>query len=174
MFKFIACAVVSILYGLTLATTLYKIPLALQRPYRIFPWEEDGAVSKSHPLVLTSHIVTALWLLTMTWLRILAEAYLPQLRQPIKSRLHQISRLAHNAFICLVLINCWNLGELDAMHAIAINTIMCFLLARLYRHPRIYFFLLSIPAFMEFTALTAHFKDRLIESIIMSLSQMFP
>ena len=174
MFKFISCFIVTVLYGLTLGTTLYKIPLALQRPYHIFPWEENGSVSKSHPLVLTLHIITALWLLTMTWLRILANVYLPQLRQPIKSRLDQISRLAHNVFIVVVLINCWNSGELEWVQAIVLNAVLCFLLAKVYRHPLVYFFILLVPVFIEFFALGEYFKNRIAEYIILTMFRLFP
>lgn len=149
----IVCLLITAFYGLAMYITSYKLPLSLQRPYHIFPWEEDAHISASNPVLLSSHIFLSLVLLTMAWLRVVGDTFLPhyynRLRKPIRDNVNYIWMVIHMTFCLAVLLNCWNLGGIPWWQAIIANVSALILLTYFRRFPIVYFLILSIPVLLE-------------------------
>lgn len=143
--------------------TAYKVPLAMETPYHIFPWSQDGFVSQSSSIFLVLHILTALALLVVTWLRIIVPKWFPRYfeltSKAFQARFKKIRWGFHGIFCFLVLTNCMHLGPLSMEKAIAVNIVGILLLSVFESFPRIYFLILSTPALFELVSLSVLWRD---------------
>lgn len=172
-FRSIVCGILTVFYGLAMYITAYKLPLALQQPYYIFPWETDSVISASKPTMLASHILLAMVLLTLAWLRLLLDTFLPhyvnRLRKPVRNRFNRIWLGTHGLFCLFVVMNCWNLGGIPWEQAVLSNLFGIGLLTCVRRSPIAYFLILSLPLFLELKLLFSQY----LECQGMTLLQLF-
>ena len=102
----------TVMLFVTFGMTFYKIPLAELTPYEIFPWSPDPQHAKTSPVELRLHIITALILYLLSYLRYLYH----------KSEwLHDIFVVINVIFSVIVLKNVSHFGDFNPFVATIIN-----------------------------------------------------
>jgi len=135
--------IISTIVVLGLIFNIYKIKLALIRPYYIFPWSVPAAISKTTPLMLEYHICTALTLLLVAALRNII---------PAKNKwMNILFTTCHYAFILGIIPNIFHFGDNSNLTAFILNGGLLLMLQLAYHlaPPLTYFLILSIPILFE-------------------------
>ena len=128
------------------------------QPYNIFPWSPVINPAKSSPLWLICHTMIALFSSYVNY------RWYFQQRQKMRTKTDRFELLAlfcHMAFSLLVIMNIFNLGNVDPDTAFIINFTALFglTISHMAKSPLMYFLILNFPVYLEVVRLISYYSQ---------------
>lgn len=120
----------------------YKFNLMNVQPYKIFPWSPLPQYAKTPPSDLQNHLISALGLLFVTWLKIfITDSYM----------IDYLWTIFHYMFVIIIICNVFNLGDISKYVAGIVNISSLIMLEICIRNDlvQIYFWTLYTPIILE-------------------------
>lgn len=117
-------------------------------PYKVFPWDKDGVVSKSNYFWLFVHTVVALVLELLCLKRVVVPL-------PYNKLCDALLVCAHVAFLGLIVLNCTTFASMTMLQAMGINLTGAGLLFLTMSNRKDFWYLvvLNVPVYLETYAL---------------------